>query len=70
MKDRQQIRMKTRYFKDGHGFWKFAPDLAPMTRSKSESDWAESIFISIDEFLECTKPDADITECTEEEAEP
>lgn len=57
----------TRYFTDGYDFWKFVPGQAPQNRDKEESTWDESGFGTLEEFLECS---GEVTEVTEEEAEP
>lgn len=56
----------TRYFRDGDCYWKFDPELSPQQKTGFYSEWEDSYFKNIDEFL---SDPGSIGEIGEDEAE-
>ena len=56
----------TRYFKGPLSFWKFEGDSHPQVRTPMSSEWMDSVFRSLTDFLADPEP---VLEVTAKEAE-
>lgn len=45
------IMNKTRYFRDGECYWKFDPDGRPKQKHGFYSEWEDSYFQDLEEFM-------------------
>lgn len=58
----------THYFTDGYAVWKFEPGKPPMHRDVEDSEWEESAFSGLAEFIASPGDTREIT--AEEGGEP